>query len=167
MLEQLLLRELEEYIDKHTICFDLKVNETKNYYEKCYSLVRPVELEDFIENNRKAAFNKVLFSFIDKKEVSDSDIYKKAGIDRRHFSKIRSNPDYRIGKITVIALALALELNKKETNKLLSAAGYSLSDSDTFDLIIQFFLEKKIYDIHTLNQALDYFSLKPLSATLE
>jgi len=108
-----------------------------------------------------------LFSFIDKKGVSDPDIYKKAGIDRRHFSKIRSNPDYRPGKNTVIALALALELNKKETDKLLSSAGYSLSDSDTFDLVIQFCVEKKIYDIHDVNQALDYFSLKPLIGVLE
>jgi len=88
------------------------------------------------------------------------------GIDRRHFSKIRS-ANYRIGKNTVISLVLALKLNKKEAEELLNAAGYSLSDSDTFDLIIQYFLEKKIYDILTVNQALDYFSLKPLSVILE
>ena len=108
-----------------------------------------------------------MFSLIDKKGASDPDIYKKAGIDRRHFSKIRSNPDYRPVKNTVIALALALELNKKETDKFLSSAGYSLSDSDTFDLVIQFCVEKKIYDIHDVNQALDYFSLKPLIGVLE
>jgi hypothetical protein len=62
---------------------------------------------------------------------------------------------------------VALELNKNQTDKLLSAAGYSLSDSDTFDLVIQFCLEKKIYDIHQVNQALDYFSLKPLAGVLK
>ena len=109
------------------------------------------ELEDFIKNKRKPTFNQILFSFIDQKGATDSDIYKRAGIDRRHFSKIRSNPDYRPGKNTAIALAIALELNKKETDRLLSAAGFSLSESDTFDLVIRFCLEKKIYDLHTIN----------------
>jgi hypothetical protein len=68
---------------------------------------------------------------------------------------------------TVIALAMALELNKKETDKLLSSAGFTLSESETFDLVIQFCLEKKIYDIHDVNHALDYFSLKPLVGVLE
>jgi hypothetical protein len=62
---------------------------------------------------------------------------------------------------------MALELNKKETEKLLSATGYSLSDSDTFDLVIQFCLEKKIYDLNNINHALDYFNLKPLAGVLE
>ncbi|KNY28872.1 hypothetical protein [Pseudobacteroides cellulosolvens] len=124
-------------------------------------------MEEYIKNNRKPTFNQVLFSFIDRKGTTDSDIYKKAGIDRRHFSKIRSNPDYRISKNTAVSLSLALELTKKDTDKLLSAAGYSLSDSDTFDLVIQFCMEKKMYDIHNVNEALVYFSLKPLSGVLE
>ena len=78
------------------------------------------------------------------------------------FQKYVRHPEYKPGKNTVIALALALELTKKETDKLLSSAGYSLSDSDTFDLVIQFCLEKKIYDFYQINQALDYFSLNPL-----
>jgi hypothetical protein len=121
-----------------------------------------IEIEDFIKIKRQPTFNQTLFRYIDKKGASDSDIYKRAGIDRRHFSKIRSNPEYKPGKKTVIALALALQLTKKETDKLLSSAGYSLSDSDTFDLVIQFCLEKKIYDFYDINQALDYFSLNPL-----
>lgn len=95
--------------------------------------------------------------------ASDTEIYKRAGMDRKHFSKIRSNSSYRPGKTTIIALALALQLNKKETDKLLSSAGYLLSNSDTGDLVIQFCLEKKIYDIDQVNQALDYLSLKPLA----
>lgn len=109
----------------------------------------------------------VLFSFIDKKGESESEVYKRAGIDRRHFSKIRSDPDYCIGKNSAIALALALELDKKQTDELLSAAGYTLSDSDIFDLVIQFCIERKIYNIYDVNQALDYFSLKPLIGVLE
>lgn len=105
-----------------------------------------------------------LFSFIDKKGYTDAEVYKKACIDRRLFSKIRSNPNYRLGKNTADALAIALELTKKETEKLLSSAGFSLSENDTFDLVIQFCLEKKIYNIDHVNQALDYFSLKPLNS---
>jgi hypothetical protein len=60
-----------------------------------------------------------------------------------------------------------LELRKEETCQLLSAAGYSLSDCDTFDLVIQFFLEKEIYDIDTVNKGLGYFSLKPLTGVSE
>ena len=92
---------------------------SSNISEETLQEYRNNELEDFIKNKRKPTFNQVLFSFIDKKGVSDSDIYKRAGIDRRHFSKIRSNPDYRPGKNTAIALALALELNKKETDQIL------------------------------------------------
>jgi hypothetical protein len=163
MIDIKLLKELEEYVQSHTeiismkLCSDFSIVE-KEILEEVYSN----EIEDFIKNNRKPTFQEVLFSFIDKINATDSEVYKRAGIDRRHFSKIRSNPSYRIGKNTVIALALALELVKEDTDKLLSSAGYSLSESDTQDLVIQFCLEKKIYNIHDVNQALDYFSLKPL-----
>lgn len=168
MLDRKLLIELQKYIDSHLKGVMLEVYEITNYIEN--SICEEAQdsyLIDYINNKRKPAFNKVLFSLIDKKGASDSDIYKKAGIDRRHFSKIHSNPNYRIGKNTAIALALALELDKEETDKLLSTAGYSLSDSDTFDLVIQFCVEKKIYDINNVNQALDHFNLKPLIGVLE
>ena len=168
MLDKKLLIELQEYIESHLdrITHDV-CKSIMHSPEVLYDEIPHIELENFVKNKRKPTFNQLLFSFIDKKGVSDPDIYKKAGIDRRHFSKIRSNPDYRPGKNTVIALALALELNQKETDKLLSSAGYSLSDSDIFDLVIQFCIEQKIYDIHDVNQALDYFSLKPLIGVLE
>lgn len=168
MLSKMMLLELQEYVEKHLNILKSAVCDPMCYAEEVSSnYSHHSELEDYIINKRKAKFNQVLFGLIDKKGASDSDIYKKAGIDRRHFSKIRSNPDYRLGKNTAIALALALELTEKETTKLLSAAGYSLSDSDTFDLVIQFCLEKKIFDIQSVNQALDYFSLKPLGGVLE
>lgn len=168
MLDKKLLIELQEYVESHVNMLVFDVCEAAIYSKMSIPIdIQNNELEDFIENNRKPTFNQVLFSFIDKKGVSDSVIYKRAEIDRRHFSKIRSNTDYRPGKNTAIALALALELNKKEADKLLISAGYSLSDSDTFDLIIQFCLEKRIYDIQDVNQSLDYFSLKPLIGALE
>jgi hypothetical protein len=168
MLDKKLLKELKEYVELHLSSLTFSVfQEVKNIEEDILEDIQNNELENFIKLNRKPTFNQTLFKFIDKKGASDADIYKKAGIDRRHFSKIRSNPDYRIGKNTAIALAIALELTEKETNKLLSSAGYSLSESETFDLVIKFYLEKKIYDISDVNQSLVYFSLKPLFGVIE
>ncbi|MFZ3589723.1 hypothetical protein ACOI1C_10670 [Bacillus sp. DJP31] len=167
MLDSKILEEMQVYIDSHVI--ELKIfNVKSSEYLEDFILeeMQHVELEDFIKTKRQPTLTQVLFSFIDKKGVSDAEIYKKAGIDRRHFSKMRSNPDYHPKKNTTIALALALGLNKKETDKLLSSAGYSLSESDISDLVIQFCLEKKIYDIQYVNEALDYFSMKPLGGVL-
>lgn len=161
MLDHHVLEELQEYIEEKLIVvvYHHSISHKEDYVLESIS---PLEMEDFIEKKRKPTLQKVLFGYIDNKNATDAAIYKKAGMDRRHFSKIRSNPDYRPSKTTVIALALALELSKKEADKLLSAAGYSLSDSETSDLVIQFCLEKNIYDIYQVNYALDYFSQKPL-----
>jgi hypothetical protein len=160
MLDNRILEELQDYIQNHLVMLSFEVCEVNNYKES--DVLQSLELEDFIKNNRKPTLQEVLFGFIDQKGLSDPDIYKKAGMDRKHFSKIRSNSNYRPGKNTIIALAIALELNKRETDRLLSSAGYTLLESDTYDLVIQFCLEKKIYDFDHINQALDYFSLKPL-----
>jgi hypothetical protein len=160
MFDKELLLELQAYIEKHLKLQILQTFESVSFQKS--EELQNIEIEDFIKVKRQPTFNQTLFRYIDKKGASDSDIYKRAGIDRRHFSKIRSNPEYKPGKNTVIALALALELTKKETDKLLGSAGYSLSDSDTFDLVIQFCLEKKIYNFYDINQALNYFSLNPL-----
>ena len=169
MLSEKLLQELQEYVVNWRIIRPSAAPRATQACEKrCFSeSIHEYELEDYIKNNRKQAFSQVLFSLIDKKGAADSELYKKAGIDRRHFSKIRSIPDYHIGKNTVVALALALELDKKETDELLGSAGFTLSDSDTFDLVIQFCLDKKLYNIVDVNLALDYFSLKPLAGASE
>ena len=171
MLDKQLLEQLQEYVDQHSrkCCYRCKVlNFPKiDFKEKVYENIKSNEISDFIKNNRESTFAQLLFGFIDDRNLSDSDVYKRAGIDRRHFSKIRSNSDYRPGKNTIIALSIALELNEEEMGKLLCAAGYSLSNNDTFDLVIKFCLEKKIYDIDSINQALDYFSLKTLAGVLE
>ncbi|WP_108669106.1 hypothetical protein [Peribacillus acanthi] len=121
------------------------------------------ELEDFINRHRQPTFQEVLFSFIENKGLQDPEVYKRAGIDRKLFSKIRSNRKYHPRKNTIVALALALELSYEQTDHLLDTAGYTLSDSDTSDLIIKYCLEKKMYDIDNVNQTLEYFSLKTLT----
>ncbi|RFU68566.1 hypothetical protein [Bacillus sp. V59.32b] len=166
MLDEKIFIEMQEYVQSHLDRLEFVLSEAISIEsEIILDDKHQNELEDFIKTNRKPLFNQVLFSFIEKTGASDPEIYNKAGIDRKLFSKIR-NSNYRPGKNTVIALALALELNIEETDSLLSSAGYSLSDSDTYDLVLQFCLEKKIYTIHDVNQALDYFSLKPLIGSL-
>lgn len=166
MLDKKILEELKKYIEGHLNRFEVlyKSSDYESYPTIESSLIN--ELEDYIENNRRPTLKHVLFSFIDKKGVSDAEIYKKAGIDRKLFSKIRSIANYKPKRNTLIALALALELEKIDFDLLLSSAGYTLSDTDTYDLVIQFCLERNIYDIHEVNEALDYFSLKPLSGVL-
>jgi hypothetical protein len=167
MLDNKLLNELKAYVESYLnkiIVTEVVLKQASYDYSLSENSIQS-ELEDFINLKRQPTLQQVLFQYIDRKGVSDPEVYKKAGLDRKLFSKIRSNPTYRPGKNTIIALALALELNKKETDTLLSSAGYTLSDSDTADLVILFCLEKKIYDLDYVNQALDYFSIKPLSGT--
>lgn len=112
---------------------------------------------DDILSNVEDTFQAHLLKLIDKKELTDSDVYKKADIDRRHFSKIRSNPDYRPKKQTALALALALELNIDEAIDLLGRAGYAFSPSSRFDLITRYCIEHGIYDLMEVNALLFYY----------
>ena len=117
--------------------------------------------EQYLEQNREKLFTEQLFAFIDRTGKQDSEIYKKALIDRRLFSKIRSNKNYIPAKKTVIALCLALELSREEADKLLSSASYSLSRADDYDLVIAFCIEKKIFDFFDINEALNHFGFEP------
>ncbi len=114
----------------------------------------------YLNENREPLFTELLFSYIDRTGLKDSDIYKRAFIDRRLFSKIRSDKNYTPAKKTVIALCLALRLSRRDTDKLLSAAGYSLSRGEDYDLIIAFCIEKKIFDFDDINDALYRFGLE-------
>ena len=110
-------------------------------------------LEDLMSNVAQT-WQESLFRLIDEKGYTDSEVYKRANVDRKLFSKIRSNPDYKPKKNTAVAFALALKLNLDEVKDFLGRAGYALSPSSRFDLIIEYFVEEEVYDIYTINLAL-------------
>lgn len=95
-----------------------------------------------------------LFRLIDDKGFDDVEVYKRANVDRRLFAKIKKNREYSPKKVTVIAFALALELNLDETKDFMSRAGYALSPSSLFDVIVQYFIELEEFDTYKINLAL-------------
>lgn len=111
-----------------------------------------------------AGFTETLLKLIDQTGKKDSEIYKRANISKQHFSKIRNNPDYHPTKSTAIALALALELDLNATRDLIGRAGYALTNSSKFDLIIRYFIERKNYNVVEINMALYDFDQTLLGA---
>lgn len=121
-------------------------------------------LDEYIkEEKEESKFQKLLFKYIDSKNLKDSDVYNKVGIDRRLFSKIRIEENYHPSKDTVILLSLALELNEDEMLSLLNSASYSLPKNNIYDLIIRFCFINKIYDINKVNELLYDYKCKTLN----
>ncbi len=140
-----------------------------NYLEKHYkrtlytheSIIN-YNFDSYIEQRQSPSFSQKLLYILSEKDLDDPEVYKGAGIDRKHFSKIRSNPSYQPKKKTAFALCLSLRLDLSEAETLLRSAGYSFSSSQTLDLVVQYCIEHKIYDLQEVNYALNHYGLDHL-----
>ena len=113
-------------------------------------------LSDFL-NEQDRSFREMLFDLIDESGMTDVECYRKANVDKRTFSKIKSNKDYRPSKHTIIAFAISLRLDLETTQELLATVGFTLSKSTVFDKIIRYFIINQNYDIFEINEALFEF----------
>ena len=119
------------------------------------------DLDSFLKHSNDILQDKIRIIILTK-HLDEVEVYKKADIDRKLFSKIRTLPDYHPNKNTLIKLCLSMQLNIEETESILATAGYSLSRSMKTDLILRYCFHTKIFDIITVNKILDHYGEKVL-----
>lgn len=170
LISEQLLGEVTSYIDEHYAAAHTDKFRTSLYrngpsvirnapgYLSAPDLMPEVAsgLDDLI-GNLDEPFSVTLLRLIDAKGLTDVQVYKRANIDRKLFSKIRTNPGYMPGKRTALAFCIALGLTLEETDDLLERAGYTLSHAQKFDVIVEYFILNQKYDVFEINEVLFRF----------